>query len=310
MKRNKLANLKWAAATAVGVALGRGAQADTILNFDARSPNQQQNEAVRQTFGDNVAATGTGVEVIGFATPDIGLTWFAAGTDARWDYYIDAVWSAGQLNNAIIGNTYDLTFTPSPTKAVVIKSFNFHPYYNDGTDYEMSWAVLAGATVLTNGSISFPADATKNHPVSINYSGAPSQELILQIQRTGGSGRDDSMAVDDIRFAQLPEPTGPLVISISPGNGQTSVRPDAPFDARITNGVTQLAPASIQLFLNRTSVVPQVTPWRLPPTSVSIRRRCCRRVRRINTVWCLPTRAGANSRMTFSLWWRDTRTSN
>ena len=35
MKRSKLANMKWVAATAVGVALGRGAQADTILTFDA-----------------------------------------------------------------------------------------------------------------------------------------------------------------------------------------------------------------------------------------------------------------------------------
>jgi hypothetical protein len=259
MKRSKLANMKWVAATAVGVALGRGAQADTILTFDTQPQGQGNNAAIQQTFGDNVSAPRAGIDVVGFGTPDIGVTWDAT-SPGRWDYYIDAVWSAGQLDGSNVGITHTLLFTPTATTQVSLKSFNFHPYYNNGLDYAYDWSVTDGVNTLASGSVTFPCDAAKSHPVDINYTGSIGLPLTLRITRTGGSDGSQNIAVDDIRFAQLPEPTGPLVTSISPAKGQTSVRPDAPFDARITNGVTQLAPGSIELFLNESSVVPQVTP--------------------------------------------------
>src|SRR5690349_10683520 len=104
------------AMVAFGVFLGRGAQADTVLDFDAAPPVGQGNNAVmQQFFGDNPSASSAGVTVTGFGTPNIGLTWGGIGfNDTRWDYYNDggSVWSAGQLNNSALGTAHKLTFTP------------------------------------------------------------------------------------------------------------------------------------------------------------------------------------------------------
>ena len=36
---------------------------------------------------------------------------------------------------------HELVFTPTPTVPVIVKSFNFHPYYNNGRDYAYDWSV-------------------------------------------------------------------------------------------------------------------------------------------------------------------------
>ena len=212
MKMKKLANLHSAALVALGVFLGRGAQADTILDFNIRPVGQGQNAPILQSFGDNVTASSDGITVSGFGTPNIGLTWQSTG--GRWDYYVDSVWSAGQLDSSDIGDLHELVFAPnSPSAAVVVKSFNFHPYYISNEKYSYDVSVLAGAAVVSGPTnITFVSDGAKDHPVSINYTGSIGQTLTLRLARVatvltppevvGGSG---NIAVDDITFAQLPE---------------------------------------------------------------------------------------------------------
>jgi hypothetical protein len=248
------------AATAVGVILGRSAQADTILTFDARPAGQDNNAPIIQSFGDNVGGSKAGITAIGFATPDIALSWSGPDGGGRWDYYVDPVWSAGQLDGSGVDTTHSILFTPEPTAAVNIKSFNFHPYYNNGLEYIYTWSVTDGANVLTNGGpLLVACDATKNHPVNINYSGSLGQALTLRITRTGGNDNTQNIAVDDIRFAQLPEVLGPYITSIAPAPGQNPTSPDAPFDATLANGVSALVPNSIRLSLNGSTVSPSVT---------------------------------------------------
>src|SRR5256885_5605249 len=110
MKNSLMTNLKPVALAAAGVFLGRGAMADTILTFDALPLGRQNNQAVPQTFGDNAAASGPGVSVIGAGTPNIGLGW--QSNSGRWDYYIDSVWSAGQLDGSKVGVSHEIVFTP------------------------------------------------------------------------------------------------------------------------------------------------------------------------------------------------------
>ena len=213
MKRRNLGRIKPLAVAVVGVVLGRAAQADTVLTFDAFPAGQNHNAPILQTFGDNAAASSAGVSVIGNGTPNIGLTWSGGGSaTARWDYYIDPVWSAGQLNGSSVGGFHNLLFTPDAGFGVSIKSFNFHPYYNSAETFAYSWRVLDGATELLTGSLNFGSDGTKNYPVNIDFTGAANQSLTLNILRTGGSGNGQNIAVDDIRFAQVvPEP-GTLVL--------------------------------------------------------------------------------------------------
>jgi hypothetical protein len=261
MKRSKL---KLIAGLAIGVALGRSAQADTVLTFDTlpRRPDRQvSNAPIVPSFGDFAGTSSDGVEVIGFGSPAIALD-FGGGPDAaaRWDYYVDSVWTAGQLNGSAIGNFHTVVFTPGPSAGVMIKSFNFHPYYVSDETFTYDWSVRAGATVLASGSMSFGSDGTKNYPVTVNYSGSLGQALTLRLDRTGGTGSGQNIAVDDIHFAQFPEPAGPYLLSVAPGPGQNPTPPDARFEGIITNGITQLVSSSIRLSLNGTLVTPTVTP--------------------------------------------------
>src|SRR5690349_7950692 len=108
MKIKRLRKLSPAALTAVGVFLGHGAQADTILDFNTVPPDQPNNcttisstcSGILQTFGDNAAASSDGVTVSGFGTPNIGLSWGFVGTATQysiWDYYNDgSFWMVGQ----------------------------------------------------------------------------------------------------------------------------------------------------------------------------------------------------------------------
>ena len=261
MKMKKLVNLRPIALAALGVFLGRGAQADTVLDFEVRPVGQNNNAAILQTFGDAAAASSDGVTVTGFGTPNIALTWQATPVPAgaaRWDYYVNSVWSAGQLDSSHVGDIHELVFAPnSPQAAVVIKSFNFHPYYVSNERYAYNVSVMTNGAVASGPvSTNFISESTKV-AVSINYTGSIGQTLTLRLARVASSpgageieGAGGDIATDDITFAQLPETefaVGPQVVTVSPGNGQVGVAPDYFYVATITNGVTALKTNTIQL---------------------------------------------------------------
>src|SRR5262245_35636174 len=112
MKRSKLGRLKPVAIAAVGVVLGRGAQADTVLDFNSFPAGSGSNDAITSPFGSNASASSPGVTVFGAGTPDISLTWGGTGGATRWEYYIDPVWSAAQLNGSTVGSFHSIVFTP------------------------------------------------------------------------------------------------------------------------------------------------------------------------------------------------------
>lgn len=252
----------------MGVFLGRGAQADTILDFDIQPANQANNAAIVQTFGDAAAVSSDGVTVSGFGTPNIGLTWQATG--GRWDFYLDSVWSAGQLDSSAVGDVHELVFTPnSPSAAAIIKSFNFHPYYVSTERYAYDVTVLTNDVVASDPvHVNFLAESTKI-PVSINYTGRIGQTLTLRLARvavTLGEGEVDgaggNIATDDITFAQLPETefsVGPEVVTVTPANGAISVAPDYWYRATITNLTTAINTSTVQLKFNGNAVTPAPT---------------------------------------------------
>ena len=216
MKRGKLGRLKPSAIVAVGIVLGRGAQADTIITFDGLSAN---NTPITAPFGSNVSASGPGVSVVGFGTPGISLDWFGTGGSTRWEYYNDAVWSAGQLNGSTNGTSHNILFTPTASVAVSLESLNFHPYYVSAETFSYNWSVIeispsSTSNVVSSGSINFSSDATKNHPVNINYTGNIGDGLTLRLERIGGTGSGQNIAVDDVRFAQVPEPSTLALLSM------------------------------------------------------------------------------------------------
>ena len=182
MKIKRPLNFRPIGLAVMGVFLGRGAQADTIIDFD--TVTQPNNSAIVKPFGDYAAASSDGVTVTGFGTPNIGLNWVGFGDPAtRWEYYTDSVWTAGQLNHSVVGTANEIVFTPNnATASVTIKSFNFHPYYDfasTGERFTFDVSVVSGTNVLNGPQhITFKTDGTKNHPININYSGAAGQTLI------------------------------------------------------------------------------------------------------------------------------------
>ena len=258
---------------AVGVCLGRGAQADTIIDFDNISG--QNNAAVDQSFGDYASASSTGVTVTGFGTPNIGVAWSGTGDPAtRWEYYNNSVWSSGQLNHSIPGTANDITFTPNSASAsVVIKSFNFFPYYDFATygeRFTFDVSVLSGTNVVSGPiHLTFQSDGTKNHPVNVNYTGAPGQTLKLRIARSAsvlGAGETEGfggdIAADDITFAQLPtslQPFSPQVLFVNPADDAMGISGYGSYLARITNGASSLVSSSIKLSFDGNLVTPTIS---------------------------------------------------
>lgn len=273
MKLKKIAKFKSAALIAMGVFLGRGAQADTVIDFDSLSP--ANNSAILYPFGSYISATTDGITVTGFGTPNIAVYWNGIGDPAtRWEYYNDSVWTAGQLNHSIVDSANDITFSPnSAAVSVAIKSFNFHPYYdfatyNERFTYDVS--VLSGTNVVSGPiHITFQSDGTKNHPVSINYTGSPGQTLRLRMARvasTLGAGEVEGfagdIAADDITFAQVPtsvQAIGPQVVFANPADDIEGAPAAISYLARITNGATTVVSSSIKLKLDGNLVTPTIS---------------------------------------------------
>src|SRR6266446_2677250 len=275
MKIRKLANLRPIALAALGVFLGGGAQADTILDFNSRPNGVANNAIVAASFGDGVTVSSAGITVTnGFGTPNINLTWQGTG-GGSWQWYVDSVWAAVQLDNSAVSNRHELVFTPNNlAAAVVIKSFNLHPYYVSTERFTYDVSVLDGSTVVSGPTnITFLSDGDKDHPVSINYTGITNQTLTLRIARVASTldsgageveGSPYNIAVDDITFAQLPATTlsaGPQILSVTPANGPGAAAPDYFYRATILNGDTAVNTnsSSLKLTLNGTSVSPTIT---------------------------------------------------
>jgi len=294
MKIKRHAGFHRGALVALGVFLGHGAQADTVLDFAAIPAGQQDNcngncPGILQGFGGLAAASSAGVTVTGFGTPNINLQWVAIGAaDTHWDYYQGWLTDPGaaQLNDSDIGDVHDLTFVPnSPSASVVVGSFNFFPYYQSTERFTYNVSVLAGTNVVNGpAAYSFVSDATNDHHVVIAYTGAPGQALKLRIARVASTlspgeveGGAYNIAVDTIEFAQTPAtafPAGPQVVLDTPPDDQTNevavydppVMPaddqtglpatSYPFLASITNGATTLVASSIQLKLDGNPVSP------------------------------------------------------
>jgi hypothetical protein len=295
---------------AIGVFLGRGAHADTTLTFDCTPvsgngtvladciPPQINNPNAPPgitNYGNFAAASSPGIVVSGFGTPNIGLTW---GSDnfptTRWEYYNKSgsgEWATDtgvsgvvQLQDSLVGTTEELTFTPNnPSAGVAIESFKFFGYYNSNERFTYNVRVVSGTNVLSSQTVSFLSDGTKNHPVNINYTGAPGQTLQLQLRRVASTlgvgeieGNEYDNAVDDIAFAQTPAtifPAGPQVVSVTPADGTSGLPATSspPYAATITNGptLTVAAPYQLKLDYSLVSPSPTVTPLGGGLTSVS-----------------------------------------
>jgi len=240
-------------------------------------------------FGNYAATSSGGVDVTGFGTPNIGLQWSGIPSPAtRWEYYYNpgTPWAGVvQLQDSAVGTTQVLTFIPNnPSAGVTIESFRFDAYYVSSERFTYDVSVTSGTNVLIGPTrYTFVSDATKNHLVTINYTGAHGQALKLRLARVPSTlaageveGNAYNNSVDDITFAQTPAtnfPAGPQVVSVTPADDSSGLPANGspPYAATIADGPTLTAATPIQLSLDGALVSPPptVTPLGGGQTSVT-----------------------------------------
>lgn len=207
--------------------------AATVITANTPGSNGQPgtNVAIPNTFGDNIslAAPGNGVFVTSagvtgvVGTPDIDLTWSRSGTAGGQNRWESHQWGGSglantgggviQIDGSVVGSTYSVTFTPTATTAVRVNGFNFIGDTN-GDVYEYRVDLVNLTTNLTVATVS-PATWTTNHAlpssggpsISLNYDGELGIAYRLDMVRIAGAGSGSNIAIDNLSFDQIPEPS-------------------------------------------------------------------------------------------------------
>ncbi len=215
--------------------------AATVILANSPNANGQpaSNANLPATFGDNVSlgapgnavfATSSGVVGI-VGTPDIGLTWSATGGSAAnaWQSHTwsgsggNAGGGALQMDGSQINSVFSITFTPTAVSGVLLGGFNFIGDTNgDSYQYRVDVVNLATSqTVFTTTTDLWTTTTTlafANAPsVDIGYTGDLNVAYRLDLVRIGGTGASSAVdiAIDNLRFDQVPEPSRAMLLTAS-----------------------------------------------------------------------------------------------
>lgn len=211
------------------LAAGSSAQAATVIVANTPNANGMgnTNTQIPSTFGDNITTGSTGVGTVftittenGFAgTPDIGLTWARTGTNnggnsGNWEFHgwTNAGGGALQLDGDRVNDAFSITFTPTATTGVVLNGFNFIGDTN-GNNYQFRVDVVRlsdNVVVSTQPTASWTtntAQPNNNAPsVALNYTGDIG--VAYRLDLVGLTvGNANNIAIDNLSFSQVPEPS-------------------------------------------------------------------------------------------------------
>jgi hypothetical protein len=189
----------------VGLGVMGTVRAETVITFGGFQGDNTDIASI-PNYGDNVAVRSDDYDAsIGpsgiFGTPSITLDWIGSG----WDTY--TAWD-GRGNVAQTdfndGATLSIVFTPSAPYAVQLGSFQLDEWAGGG-DGQITWSV-AGATsgTLASGNWTMSNSGGRSL-VSPNATGLAGEAVTLSF--TLGSGAPSYFALDNLAFAQVPEPS-------------------------------------------------------------------------------------------------------
>jgi MYXO-CTERM domain-containing protein len=195
--------VKWAACGTVGLGLTHETSEATLVTFGG-FPANNLSIASLPDYGDNVAANSADytvspgiANVIG--TPDITLDWFS-----QWDTYTDWHGRGNVAQSDFNGGiTASILFTPSPTSAVRLVSFELDEWVAGGAG-SIAWDVTDSSGIRTSGTWTM-TDAGGRSVVAPNIVGVLGDPLTLNL--TLISGAPSYYALDNLTFDQVPEPS-------------------------------------------------------------------------------------------------------
>jgi hypothetical protein len=189
-----------------GLAAVQTAQATTEVTFGGFTANNVDISTLAG-YGDNVTASDANYTVslgVGGAvgTPNIALDWGAGyQTYTSWD-------GRGNVAQADFGfgTNINLTFTPELGYGVLLESFVLDEWAGGG-DVSVSWSVFDAQGTLASGTWLkstaggrdqvptglAPGDIRLNQPVTLRF--------------TLNSGEPSYIALDNLTFSQVPEPS-------------------------------------------------------------------------------------------------------
>ena len=190
------------------------------------------NTAVPGSLGSFANVAGNGFVVTNGATPNISLLW-----DANWDLH-NSTWFAPIENQTIGGGDWDnegpgprvgqldtgdhtIIFGATPTWAVRINSFDFGLTGENPGTRDSVWLVsLTGATAGLVWSQSVPLANSLGASVltlTPTYTPALNETYTLLFNRTADTGSvstDGHMAIDNLSFNQIPEPSSMSLVGL------------------------------------------------------------------------------------------------
>jgi hypothetical protein len=196
---------KLAAVGSTGLGLVCGAKADSTINFGGFASDNTQISSI-PGFGSNISAKtsnwavspGSGGTV---GTPNIALTW-----SAQWDTYTG--WDGrGEVAQSDFnrGGPISITFTPSGSFGVQIIGFDLDEWAGGG-DGSIAWAILGGMSGQLAAGTFVMSNGGGRLTISPNGAiGLAGEELTLSLELNSGS--PSYMALDNLTFAQVPEPS-------------------------------------------------------------------------------------------------------
>jgi hypothetical protein len=197
--------LKLAALGSAGLGLVCGVRADTIITFEGFTGNNSSIATI-PGFGDNVSAAAPDYIVspgLGgiLGTPDISLEWVG-----QWETYTswDGRGSVAQSDfNG--GPSLSILFMPSALSAVRLGAFDLDYYAGAPGDGSIAWSISGiSSGILANGDWTM-GTAGGRTTIAPGVNGQLGETLQLSLQLN--SGAPSYFALDNLTFAQVPEPS-------------------------------------------------------------------------------------------------------
>jgi len=189
--------------------------AGSILTFSGLPHNPNNSDALNQgDYGDRL-----------LTTPNVVVE-FLASAGATWDTYDgnqvsgtwpnnNWEWGVAQLQSTGLntGAEFDAVFTADHGFGVVVESFDLLDFAGFAAGHTVEWELWGGlpgdGDLLVGGTEIIAADAINF--VETNFDQAIYGALTLRIRHVSGDGTD--LAIDNIRFFQVPEPKSGLVFT-------------------------------------------------------------------------------------------------
>ena len=217
MKRPLLSTLSPAAAVVVGVFLARGAQATTQITFGGFTENNINISDI-PGYGSNVSGPSLDYIVTLGGTPNIALTWGPGfQTYTGWD----GRGEVAQLDFNLAG-TIELLFTPTAGAGVLIDSFVMDEWAGGG-DQIVAWEVLSGSGSIASGNWQRSSGGQDIILTGLTTSDAQLGEAVT-LRFTQSSGFPSYVALDNLTFAQVPEPSTVALGLLGAGLGALAMR--------------------------------------------------------------------------------------